>query len=232
MKSFHRAALAASTSLALVLSASHVMAAPATDEARIGYSLGVMVGMQLKQDVRDLDIDSFSDALRDVYAGQEPKMDQAQIQDVLNQLQQQIMAEAQQEAEAAAAANRERGQAFLQDNAAQEGVQVTDSGLQYRVNTAGEGPRPQASSTVKVHYEGRLIDGTLFDSSLQRGQPVSFRVNQVIEGWQEALQLMPVGSEWTLYIPAELAYGPSGAGDAIGPNETLVFEVQLIEIED
>ncbi|SFX57030.1 FKBP-type peptidyl-prolyl cis-trans isomerase [Marinospirillum alkaliphilum] len=224
-------ATAATLSLALALPAT-ALANPSTDKERIGYSLGIMVGRQLQQDVKDLDIDSFSAALKDLYAGREPKLDDQQIGQVLEQLQQQLMAEAQQQAEREAAENLQRGQQFLAENAGKAGVQVTASGLQYKVVREGKGNKPKAGSTVKVHYEGTLTDGTVFDSSYRRGEPVSFRVNQVIAGWQEALQLMPEGSEWMLYIPAELAYGPAGAGGAIGPNETLVFKVELQEVKD
>ena len=231
LKPLSRVAMATSLSLTLALPAI-ALAAPGTEEERVGYSLGIMVGRQLQQDVRDLDIDSFSEALKDLYAGREPQLNDEQIAEVLEKLQQQLMQQAQQEAESAAKENLARGQAFLDENAAKSDVKVTASGLQYKIISAGEGELPNATSTVQVHYEGSLIDGTVFDSSYQRGEPVSFRVNQVIQGWQEALQLMPVGSEWELYIPADLAYGEAGAGGAIGPNETLIFKVELQEIKD
>lgn len=213
--------------LALPVTAS---AALDTEKQKIGYSLGVMVGRQLQQDVRDLDIDSFSQALKDLYGNSDLKLTDQQIGETLEQLQQALIAEAQQEAERLSTANQERGETFLKDNAKKRGIRTTDSGLQYRVVREGRGDKPQATSTVKVNYEGTLINGDVFDSSYQRGEPVSFRVNQVISGWQEALQLMPVGSEWMLYIPSDLAYGPAGAGGAIGPNETLIFKVELLEI--
>lgn len=124
----------------------------------------------------------------------------------------------------------ERGQAFLAENSKQSGVVTLPSGLQYKIITAGTGPKPTASQTVKVHYEGTLIDGTIFDSSYKRGEPIEFPVTGVISGWVEALQLMPVGSTWMLYIPSDLAYGPRGAGGAIGPNETLIFKVELLSV--
>ena len=123
------------------------------------------------------------------------------------------------------------GEAFLKENATKEGVVTTESGLQYKIVTAGEGPKPGAEDVVKVHYRGTLLDGTEFDSSYKRGEPVTFPVGGVIPGWVEALQLMPVGSKWELFIPSGLAYGPGGAGGQIGPNSTLKFEVELLSIE-
>ncbi|SFC30808.1 FKBP-type peptidyl-prolyl cis-trans isomerase FklB [Marinospirillum celere] len=231
LKPLSRVALATSLSLTLALPAT-LMAAPSTEEERIGYSLGIMVGRQLQQDVRDLDIESFSQALQDLYSGETPRLNDQEIAEVLENLQEKLMQQAELEAESSARENLARGQEFLEENATKEGVEVTESGLQYRVISQGDGEIPSSSSTVKVHYEGSLIDGTVFDSSYQRGEPVSFQVNQVIQGWQEALQLMPAGSEWELYIPAELAYGQAGAGGAIGPNETLIFKVELQEVTD
>ncbi|MDR9467609.1 FKBP-type peptidyl-prolyl cis-trans isomerase [Marinospirillum sp.] len=231
LKPLSQFVLATSLSLTLAVPAT-LMAAPSTEEERIGYSLGIMVGRQLQQDVRDLDIDSFSEALEDIYAGREQQLDDEEIASVLENLQQQLMQQAEQESEASASENLAKGQTFLKKNAEKDGIEETESGLQYKVISQGEGDKPSADSTVKVHYEGSLIDGTVFDSSYERGEPVSFQVNQVIQGWQEALQLMPEGSEWELYIPADLAYGKAGAGGAIGPNETLIFKVELQEIQE
>jgi FKBP-type peptidyl-prolyl cis-trans isomerase len=126
--------------------------------------------------------------------------------------------------------NLEAGNAFLEENKGREGVKTTASGLQYEVITEGTGPIPSAEDRVRVHYHGTLIDGTVFDSSVERGEPAVFGVGQVIPGWTEALQLMPVGSKWKIYVPSELAYGERGAGADIGPNTTLIFEVELLEI--
>jgi FKBP-type peptidyl-prolyl cis-trans isomerase FklB len=136
----------------------------------------------------------------------------------------------QQEASQVATENQKQGKAFLEENAERDAVTVTDSGLQYEALESGDGQTPGAEDTVKVDYEGTLLDGTVFDSSIERGEPVSFKVNQVIEGWQEALQLMSVGDTWKLYIPAELAYGERGQGP-IGPNEVLTFRVELLDVE-
>lgn len=131
-----------------------------------------------------------------------------------------------------AAENKAKGEAFLAENGAREGVDTTESGLQYEILEAGSGPKPSATDTVTVHYRGTLLDGTQFDSSYERGPPATFPLNRVISGWTEGLQLMPVGSTWKLYIPSELAYGDRGAPPSIGPGETLIFEVKLLDIEE
>lgn len=230
-KTFAKLTLATSLSLAVALP-SMAVAAPKTDEERIGYSLGIMVGRQLQQDISDLNVDSFSAALKDLYQGNTPSINDEEIGQILEQLQEKLAMEAQQKEAAVADENLAKGKKFLAANAKKSGVKVTDSGLQYKVVKQGKGKKPAADSDVKVHYEGKLIDDTVFDSSYQRGEPVNFKVNQVIAGWQEALQLMTEGSEWLVYIPADLAYGPAGAGGSIGPNETLVFKVELQEISD
>lgn len=229
-KTFAKLTLATSISLAIALP-SIAIAAPKTDEERIGYSLGIMVGRQLQQDISNLDTDSFSAALKDLYEGKTPSINDEDMGKILDNLQQKLATEAQEKEAAAAEENLAKGQKFLADNAKKKGVKVTDSGLQYKIIKQGKGAKPAATSSVKVHYEGKLIDGTVFDSSYQRGEPVNFKVNQVIAGWQEALQLMPEGSEWEVYIPSDLAYGPAGAGGSIGPNEALVFKVELQAIE-
>lgn len=217
-------ALLAATPLALA-------AAPETEDEKLGYSLGVTLGQSIKQDVEDLDIDAFTQAIRDVFDEGELAMDEEQMAEALMTFQQQAMAARETENEQQAAANRAEGQAYLEENAEQEDVTVTDSGLQYRELASGDGATPDADDTVEVHYEGTLIDGTVFDSSYQRGEPVSFQVGQVIEGWQEALQLMSVGDTWEVVIPADLAYGAQGQGP-IGPYETLIFKVELLDIVD
>jgi FKBP-type peptidyl-prolyl cis-trans isomerase len=149
----------------------------------------------------------------------------------MQQLQKTHTERMQAEQKVAADKNLADGEAFLKENATKEGVVTTESGLQYKIITAGEGPKPGAEDVVKVHYRGTLLDGTEFDSSYKRNEPVTFPVGGVIPGWVEALQLMPVGSKWELYIPSGLAYGPGGAGGQIGPNSTLKFEVELLSIE-
>ena len=214
---------------ALLTAAPLALAAPETDEERLGYSLGVTLGKSIQQDVEDLDIDTFTQAIRDVFEGNELALSDEEMAAALTKFQQEAMearaAETQQKAEA----NKAEGQAYLDENAEQDGVTVTDSGLQYRELESGDGATPGADDTVEVHYEGQLIDGTVFDSSYERGEPVSFRVGQVIEGWQEALKLMSVGDTWEIVIPSDLAYGAQGQGP-IGPHETLVFKVELLDV--
>ncbi len=188
------------------------------------YSLGVLLANNLKQQgFADFDAEALLQGLQQAMKG-EQQLSLAQA----NMLVQDGMRK---QREAESKANKEAGQKFLEENAKRKGVKVTDSGLQYEIIEKGKGPIPSAEDRVKVHYEGTLIDGTVFDSSFKRGEPLTFPVKGVIKGWQEALQMMPVGSKWKLYIPAELAYGERGAGANIPPNSTLIFVVQLLEIE-
>jgi FKBP-type peptidyl-prolyl cis-trans isomerase FklB len=181
----------------------------------------------LKGDNIDLDEEAFMAAIRDMAAGKQPRLSKSEIQAVLQKVQQQRAAEAQKTADE----NLRKGQEFLSANGKKAGVKTLPSGLQYKVIRAGTGKSPKATDTVKVDYRGTLINGTEFDSSYKRGQPATFPVNGVIKGWQEALQLMKEGAKWQIYVPAELAYGPRGAGGQIGPNETLIFDVELLQIK-
>ncbi|MDR9439698.1 MAG: FKBP-type peptidyl-prolyl cis-trans isomerase [Halomonas sp.] len=223
--------LLTSASLTALLAAAPLAlaAAPETDDEKLGYSLGVTLGQSIQQDVEDLNINAFTQAIRDVFDGGELEMSDEEMAEALTAFQQEAMAAREAEAEQQAAANRAEGEAYLDENAEQDGVTVTDSGLQYRELASGDGATPGADDTVEVHYEGTLIDGTVFDSSYDRGEPVSFQVGQVIEGWQEALQLMSVGDTWEVVIPSELAYGAQGQGP-IGPHETLIFKVELLDV--
>lgn len=191
---------------------------------RLSYSLGLSIaGSLLSSGIADINVQAFAAAVTAAYAGTTPDIapDEAEriIQEHLRGLQ------AQQGAAAKAA-----GEKFLADNAKQEGVTTLPSGLQYKIITPAAGAIPALKDTVRCHYEGRLIDGTVFDSSYRRGTPAEFPVSGVIAGWVEALQMMPVGSKWQLYIPSALAYGEHGAGSSIGPNETLIFDIELIGI--
>jgi len=204
---------------------------PSTDDQKQSYSLGQSMGGSLK--AADITVDSayFNAGFYDAMDG-EQRMTQEEIQASLAALQQATQVAQTEKRNSAMQANLDASAASLADNAAQEGITVTESGLQYKVLTVGDGAIPSAEDMVSVHYEGRLFDGTVFDSSIQRGEPATFPVGGVIAGWTEALQLMPVGSKWQLFIPADLAYGENGAGNVIQPNSALVFDVELLAIQD
>lgn len=214
-----------------LLSTTGVQAAElTTEEQKLGYSLGLILGEKLKMDVENLDIESFRQGVEAIYSGAEPQLTQDEVGAVMQAFQQQKMEEQRAAFAKLADDNKAAGEKYLADNGQKDGVKTTDSGLQYEQLTAGEGAQPKAEDTVKVHYRGTLIDGTEFDSSYARNEPVSFPLNGVIPGWTEGLQLMKEGGKGRLVIPSELAYGPGGMGNAIGPNETLVFEVELLEV--
>lgn len=198
---------------------------------RLSYALGLSMGNNFRSSgIESIHVQDFADGVAAVFYGEQPKMTydeaKATIQEFFTELQKK------QEAEAAAMAevNEKAGKEFLDANGNRAEVKTLPSGLQYEVIEAGEGESPKASDTVKVHYTGKLIDGTVFDSSVDRGQPATFGVTQVIPGWIEALQLMKPGAKWRLFIPSQLAYGPQGAGGVIGPNQTLIFDVELLEV--
>ena len=201
-----------------------------TEDKKLSYSLGLILGDKLKQDIETLDIDAFRDGVEVIYKGEEPLLNQEQVGQIMQAFQTKKMEEQRQQFAQIAQDNLDKGVAYRTGNGKKDDVKTTESGLQYEELTAGEGENPAASDTVKVHYKGQLIDGTEFDSSYTRGEPVSFPLNGVIPGWTEGLQLMKEGGKARLVIPAELAYGPGGMGNAIGPNETLVFEVELLEV--
>jgi FKBP-type peptidyl-prolyl cis-trans isomerase FklB len=197
---------------------------------KLSYALGTQVEAGLKKQGVDIDPKAFAQGMADAIAGKLALSD-ADIKQVLDSARSQLAEKQQARQQVEAATNAKAGEAFLAANAKKDGVKTTASGLQYKVIKAGTGRTPTPKDTVKVNYEGKLIDGTVFDSSVARGQPVTFEVDGVIAGWTEALQLMKEGDKWQIVIPAKLAYGAAGAGDRIGPNEVLVFEVELIDIE-
>ncbi len=201
-----------------------------TQEQKVSYGMALGLGQRLASEDLPIDVDAFAAGIRDAITGAEPRMTQEEITAELTAFQEKAIAKQQAEQEAAGAANQSAGEAYLAENATREGVVVTDSGLQYEIVEAGDGPVPSADDRVEVHYRGTLIDGTEFDSSYGRGETVTFGVGQVIPGWTEALQMMPMGSKWKLFIPSDLAYGAGGAGQMIGPNSTLVFDVELVSI--
>jgi FKBP-type peptidyl-prolyl cis-trans isomerase FklB len=198
---------------------------------KLSYGIGTDLGRNLKRLGVDVDADLLIKGFTDAMSGAKPLMTDEEIGATLNALQQQIQRKTAQAAAAAGEENKKAGEAFLAQNKAKQGVVTLPSGLQYKIIKAGDGKKPTASDTVECNYRGTLIDGNEFDSSYRRGQPATFGVSQVIPGWQEALQLMSVGSKWQLFVPASLAYGERGAGREIGPNSTLIFEVELLAIK-
>ena len=201
-----------------------------TDAQKLGYIIGMDIGGSLKQQGADLDLDSLLDAIRATYNGEALAMTPEEAATIREQFIAKRRAEAETERQSLAAANAAEGDKFLLENRVKEGVVVTDSGLQYMVVQMGDGAKPSATDNVTVNYRGTLLNGEEFDSSYARNQPVTFQLDQVIPGWTEGVQLMPVGSKFKFFIPPNLAYGPAGGGP-IGPNATLVFEVELISID-
>jgi FKBP-type peptidyl-prolyl cis-trans isomerase FklB len=219
--------------LALLLCAS-VASAESADlkdpKQKLSYAIGTEIGANLKKQGVDIDPRAFSAGLADALAGK-LQMTDAEIKEAMNAARTQLIAKQQAKQQADATVNAKAGETFLAANAKKEGVKTTASGLQYTVLKTGAGKTPGPKDTVKVHYQGTLPDGSVFDSSIARGEPVTFQVDGVIPGWTEALQLMKEGDKWQLVIPPKLAYGATGAGDKIGPNQVLIFEVELIDIE-
>ena len=198
-----------------------------TTEQIFSYGIGLQMGDQLSGDeFSDIEVDALVEGIKTAIAKGEHAVSRDQLAAAFGEMQQRIEAK---QAEKHAG-KIEEGAAFLAENAAKDGVITLDSGVQYEIITEGTGEKPTAESTVRTHYHGTLTDGTVFDSSYDRGQPAEFPVGGVIAGWTEALQLMPVGSKWKLTIPANLAYGERGAGGAIGPHETLQFDIELLDI--
>ena len=201
-----------------------------TFSQKASYALGQDFGNSLKQSGVTIDIKALVQGLNDRLAGKELQLTTEELQQVMTEFRKQAQANAATQRKAMAEKNLKEGAAFLAANTKKVGVKTTESGLQYKIIKRGMGASPKANNSVRVHYEGKLINGKVFDSSLKRGVPLEFPVNMVINGWTEALQLMKEGGEWELYIPSTLAYGPRGAGGAIGPNATLIFKVQLIKV--
>lgn len=191
---------------------------------KISYALGLSIGNNFQNSgITELNADDFMQGLNDVLNEKDPAITYDEAKKVINDYFMKLQSEKLEN-------NRKAGEEFLRINKHKNGVTALPSGLQYEILKPGTGEKPKASDTVKCHYHGTLINGAVFDSSVERGQPASFGVSQVIPGWVEALQLMPVGSKWKLFIPSDLAYGERGAGEAIEPNSTLIFEVELLDI--
>lgn len=202
-----------------------------TQKDKLSYSIGADIGRNFKRQDLDLDVDKLSKGMKDAMSGGKLAMTEDEMRNAITALQTEMRQKQGQAAAAKGAENKKEGDAFLAKNKEEKGVVTLPSGLQYKIVKAGEGKKPADADTVECHYKGTLINGTEFDSSYRRGQPATFKVGGVIKGWQEALKLMPVGSKWQLFIPSDLAYGPAGAGQDIGPNATLIFEVELLAIK-
>ena len=198
---------------------------------KISYALGLSMGNNFQASgIKEINVQDFADGVAAVFYGSEPKMSYDEAKNVIREYFTAMEQRQQEEAKKMGEANEKAGQEFLAENGKRAEVKTTPSGLQYEVLTEGDGPQPSAQDQVEVHYTGKLIDGTVFDSSVDRGVPATFGVTQVIPGWVEALQLMKAGSKWRLFIPSNLAYGPQGAGGVIGPNATLIFDVELLKV--
>ena len=222
----------ASALLAVIplVSTSAIAAKPETDAQKLGYIIGMDIGASLKQQGSELDLEALFDAVRTTYTGGTPELSPEEAATIREAFIAQRRAAAEVERQSLGATNAAEGEKFLLENRNKEGVQVTQSGLQYQVLEMGDGPKPAATDKVKVHYRGTLLNGEEFDSSYARGEPISFALDQVIAGWTEGVQLMPVGSKFMFFIPPDLAYGPAGGGP-IGPSATLIFQVELLGIE-
>jgi FKBP-type peptidyl-prolyl cis-trans isomerase FklB len=205
--------------------------APSTEKEKLSYALGMNLAGQLKSQSVDVDPAAFAQGFRDAFTGAKTAMTAEEARAVMSAFQEQMRSKQTAMMAQTAEKNKKEGEAFLAANKAKEGVVALPSGLQYKIVKPGTGPKPTIDDTVVCHYKGTLIDGTEFDSSYRRNEPAKFPVKGVIRGWTEALQLMPVGSTWQLFVPSALAYGERGAGAQIGPNATLIFEVQLISIQ-
>ncbi|RJQ46311.1 MAG: FKBP-type peptidyl-prolyl cis-trans isomerase [Nitrospiraceae bacterium] len=203
-----------------------------TQRDKVSYGIGMDIGNGLKSQSIDVDPDILSKGIKDVLSGSKTMMTDEEFRETMTNFQNELRAKQMERMKEIAEKNKKDGEAFLEGNKKKEGVVTLPSGLQYKVIKEGTGEKPEATDMVTADYRGTLVDGTEFDSSARHGQPMTFKVNGVIPGWTEALQLMKVGSKWQLFIPPTLAYGERGAGKDIGPNSTLIFDVELISIAD
>src|SRR5262252_6680160 len=202
-----------------------------TQKEKLSYAIGMNIGQSMKKDALDIDPAILTRALKDALAGAKPQMTEEEARSVITTFRNEMIAKKQAEEKKISDENKQAGEKFLAANKSKEGVVTLPDGLQYKVLKQGDGPKPAASDTVVAKYRGTLINGTEFDNSEKHGGTAEFPVGQVIKGWTEALQLMPVGSKWQLFIPPDLAYGPRSPGGEIGPNSTLVFDVELVSIK-
>jgi FKBP-type peptidyl-prolyl cis-trans isomerase FklB len=205
--------------------------APKTQKEKVSYSIGINIGKNMKIQGLDIDQGFLTQGLKDGLNNAKTAMSDKDMDATMKTFSQEMTTKVQAKQKADGEKNSKAGEAFLAANKKKDGVITLPSGLQYKILKAGNGAKPTASQTVKCNYRGTLIDGTEFDSSYKRGEPAEFPVGQVIKGWVEALQLMPVGSKWQLFIPSDLAYGPNGQGPVIGPNAVLIFDIELLSIK-
>ena len=230
MRHWHSGAILSATLLLSACGSGTGSSSLDTDDQKASYGIGMDVGSNLLPAKGRLDLAAFRQGLEDALAEREGAVPEEELQTALQAFSAAVMEEQQQKQEEAGTKNLEEGEAYLAENGAKEGVTTTESGLQYEVLREGEGPTPTATDRVSIHYKGSLIDGKEFDSSYDRGEPAVFGVGGVIPGFSEALQLMGVGGHYRVVIPGDLAYGPNGSGPDIGPNATLIFEIELLEI--
>jgi FKBP-type peptidyl-prolyl cis-trans isomerase len=203
---------------------------PATEKEKISYAIGANMGQSISEISDEIDLSMLQKGMTDKIQGKELLVSNEEAQTLLMAFSEKLRAKEQEEMSLAAQKNLKAGKAYLEENKTKEGVITTESGLQYKVLKEGKGKSPGKSDEIKVHYEGTKLDGTVFDSSYKRGEPVTFQADQVIKGWTEGVQLMKEGGKYKLFIPADLAYGETGAGQQIGPNEVLIFDVELLEV--
>jgi FKBP-type peptidyl-prolyl cis-trans isomerase len=203
-----------------------------TDKDKISYAIGVNMAQSISEIKDEIDLFVLQKGMTDKMQGNKLLVTSEEAQPLLQSFSEKLMAREQEKLARASQKNLEDGKAFLEENRTKEGVKTTESGLQYKVLKEGQGKSPKPSDRVRVHYEGTKLDGTIFDSSYKRGEPATFQADQVIKGWTEGLQLMKVGGKYRLFIPADLAYGVRGAGQEIGSNEVLQFDVELLEVLD
>ncbi len=201
-----------------------------TDKDKLSYALGMDIGGSLKSQAIDIDPDKFAQGVKDTVEGNKALLTNEEFQSTMQTFQKEMVAKQSDQSKVISEKNKAEGEAFLAENRKKDGVVTTESGLQYIVIEEGSGDSPKATDTVSVHYKGSLINGVEFDSSYSRNEPASFPVNGVIPGWTEALQLMKPGAKWKVFLPSDIAYGDKGAGQQIGPNATLIFEVELLSI--
>lgn len=227
---FSRSLLAVALASAIGFSGASFAKELKTEKDKASYMVGMQIGSSLKSIKDEVDLKTVFDAITTTVNGGKTALTPEQAAEVSKAFGEKMRTKSEAKAKAQGAKNKAEGEKFLAANKGKAGVKSTASGLQYKANTEGKGPKPKASDTVKVHYTGTLLDGTKFDSSVDRGQPATFPLSGVIAGWTEGLQLMPVGSKYTFWIPSNLAYGERGTPGPIGPNSTLKFDVELIEI--